>query len=285
MYGFLKEEDVYDTVQTKVKGPQLSIALLNQLDALASAYVAIFNPESERWNAYPDVLRRAIQTLYLFNIKPMRPLMLAIAAKFTPNDAADAYRALISVAVRLVIASSTRSGSVEQPLAAFATAVFSAEIKNSNELKLKLSAITPNDEQFRLAFETATVSKTALARYYLRSLEMAQKREPNPWLIPNDDRQTINLEHVLPIKPDDSWRNFDQETAQAYVNRLGNQCLLLAKSNSDLKSTNFLVNQAVYRETPYELTRQISDLPEWSRERIVERQKALAKLALTTWPF
>jgi hypothetical protein len=74
--------------------------------------------------------------------------------------------------------------------------------------------MTPNDEKFRLAFETVTVSKTALARYYLRSLEMAQKREPNPWFIPNDDRQTINLEHVLPMKPDNSWNNFDQDTAQ-----------------------------------------------------------------------
>ena len=285
MYGFLKEEDVYETVQTKAKGPQLSITILNQLNALAAAYIAIFNPESERWNSYPDVLRRAIQTLNLFNIKPMRPLMLAIATKFAPNDAADAYRILISVSVRLVIASSTRSGSVEQPLAAFAAATFSGEIKSSSELRARLATMTPNDEQFRLAFETATVSKTVLARYYLRSLEMAQKREPTPWFIPNDDQQTINLEHVLPTRPDDSWRNFDQETAHAYVNRLGNQCLLLAKSNSDLKSTNFVTKQAVYKETPYELTRQISDLPEWSRERIAERQRALAKLALTTWPL
>jgi hypothetical protein len=123
IHGFIKEEEVYETVQAKAKGPQLSIAFLNLLDNLAASYIAIFNPESEKWNPYPDTLRRGIHTLNLLNIKPMRPLMLAIAAKFNPLDAAEAFRMLISVGVRLLIASSTRSGSVEQPLAAFATSL------------------------------------------------------------------------------------------------------------------------------------------------------------------
>ena len=178
MRGFLKEQEVYEAVQLQAKGPQLSIAFLNNLEILANAYIAIFNPESEKWNAYPDSLRRAVQTLNLLNIKPMRPLMLALASKFPPNEAAEAYRMLISIGVRLLIASSTRSGSVEEPLAASANAIFIEDIKDSKSLKARLAAITPNDEQFRVAFEIATISKASLARYYLRSLEMTAKSEP-----------------------------------------------------------------------------------------------------------
>lgn len=285
MRGFLKEQEVYEAVQLQAKGPQLSIAFLNNLEILANAYIAIFNPKSEKWNAYPDSLRRAVQTLNLLNIKPMRPLMLALASKFPPNEAAEAYRMLISIGVRLLIASSTRSGSVEEPLAASANAIFIEDIKDSKSLKARLAAITPNDEQFRVAFEIATISKASLARYYLRSLEMTAKSEPTPWFVPNDDRQSITVEHVLPQKPDATWNDFSEETAKAYVNRLGNQALLLAKSNSDLKSTSFEAKRAVYRETPYELTRQISTVPIWDGARIAERQKILATLALRTWPF
>jgi integrase len=71
------------------------------------------------------------------------------------------------------------------------------EISNVKELKKYLIDVIPVDEQFKQAFETATVSKGALARYYLRSLEMAAKKEANPWFIPNDDMHVINLEHVL----------------------------------------------------------------------------------------
>jgi hypothetical protein len=99
--------------------------------------------------------------------------------------------------------------------------------------------VIPADEQFRQAFEIATVSKAVLARYYLRSLEMAAKNEITPWLVPNDDRQTIDLQNVLPERFYGKWEKFDEESARAYVKKIGNLALLLAKSNSDLRSADF----------------------------------------------
>ena len=78
--GFLRQQEVYDAVQFQAKGPQTAIAFLNILEELANNYVSIFNPEAEKWGVYPDAMRRAIQTLNLLNIRPMRPLMLAVAA-------------------------------------------------------------------------------------------------------------------------------------------------------------------------------------------------------------
>jgi hypothetical protein len=283
--GFLKQQEVYDTVQLQARGPQLSLAFLNILEGLANSYVAIFNPEAEKWNSYPDSLRRAIQTLNLLNIRPMRPLMLAIAAKFAPNEAAEAFRLLISTGVRLLIAGNTRSGSVEEPLADAANKVFIGVIGDSKGIREVLLSVSPNDEQFRLGFEVSTVSKTSLARYYLRSLEMTAKGEPAPWFVPNDDRQAITLEHVLPRKPDHNWANFDQETADTYVKRIGNMVLLPAKSNATLGSSAFSVKSEIFKNAPYELTRQVSTVSQWDRNTIAERQKLLAELALRTWPL
>ena len=287
MRGYLTAPDVYETVQTKARGEQQSIAFLNALETLSTLYVAIFNPEHEKWNSYPDSMRRSIQTLNLFNIRPFRPLMLAVSAKFNKKEAAAAFQAFVIWGVRLIVASSTRSGSVEQPIAAAALGVFAGEIATATKLKAKLAGVIPTDEPFKRAVEAATVSKASLARYYLRSLEMTAKGEATPWFTPNDDKQTINLEHVLPVKPDDSWNRFfpNQETMQAYVRRLGNMALLLAKNNSDLASGDFETKKVAYADSPYELTRQISTVDDWTEARISERQKGLAELALRAWPL
>lgn len=96
----------------------------------------------------------------------MRSLMLAVAVKFDGSEATETYRTLITLGVRLLIGSSTRSGSVEQPLASSAYEVFNGTIKDANTVKKRLAGIMPSDELFRQAFEIATVSKASLARYY-----------------------------------------------------------------------------------------------------------------------
>ena len=283
--GFLTASDVYEAVQAKAKGPQTAVEFLTNLEKLAGTYVAILNSEAEKWNTYPDAMRRAIQTLDRLNIRPMRPLMLAVAAQFPPKEATEAFRMFISWGVRLLIASSTRSDSVAEPIALAAHKIFQGNITDATKLKKDLANIIPVDQEFQQAFEIATVSKSTLARYYLRSLEMAAKNEATPWFVPNDDKQVINLEHVLPEKPDGNWPQFDEETARIHVKRLGNLALLLAKNNSDLRSSDFKTKKETYKDSPYELTRQISTASAWDAKQIAERQKTLAELALRAWPL
>jgi len=97
------------------------------------------------------------------------------------------------------------------PIATAANEVFLAKIENAADLRKRLSEITPGDDEFRMAFEDTRVSKAQLARYYLRSLEMAAKGESAPWFIPTDDRAVINLEHVLPKKPEGNWPGFNDD--------------------------------------------------------------------------
>jgi Protein of unknown function DUF262/Protein of unknown function (DUF1524) len=282
--GFVREAQVFDVVQDMVKGEQAAITFSSTLEVLANAYVATFNPENEKWNGYPDTVRKAIEVFNLLNIKPMRPLLLAIAAKFSPKEAALAFQFIISLGVRLLIASSTRSGSVELPVAAAANEIFTNKIETAAVLRKKLADITPVNDEFKMAFETTRVSKAQLARYYLRSLEMAAKGESEPWFMPTDDRSVINLEHVLPKKPDGNWPQFTDDEVALYTNRIGNQALLRASDNSELKSTAFSDKKKIYGQSPYVLSSQIAGLGDWTGAAISQRQKALAELALKAWP-
>ncbi len=283
--GYTRESQVYDIVQDIVKGEPGAVNFASTLEALANAYVATFNPEHEKWNGYPDSSRRAIEVFNLLNIRPMRALLLAVAAKFVPKEAAQSFQFLVSLGVRLLIASSTRSGSVELPLAGTANDVFTGKIETNDDLRKGLNGIIVSDDEFKSAFDTARVSKAKLARYYLRSLEMAAKGEGEPWFVPTEDRSIINLEHVLAKKPEDNWPQFSDDEVAMYTNRLGNQVLMRASDNSDLKSAEFAEKKSAYTKSPYELTSQISGLDDWTVSAIATRQKTLADLALVAWPI
>lgn len=284
MLGYVREAEVYEKVQDQVKGEQAAVTFSSTLETLSTAYVATFNPEHEKWNGYADSVRRSIEVLNLLNIRPMRPLVVAVASKFDRREAQKAFNYFVSLGVRLLIASTTRSGSVEQPLAATAHAVFTGDCSSAADIKRRLGAITPSDAQFQTAFETAKVSKTQLSRYYLRSLEMAQSAEPEPWFFPTSDREIINVEHVLPKKLEGNWDGYSEDEHRLHLTRLGNQVLLRATENSELRSSSFHDKKKIFAQSPYELTRQVGELGTWTVADIEERQRQLARLAVSAWP-
>jgi hypothetical protein len=161
----VRETQVYDAVQNIANGPQPVVTFAGQLESLANGYVAIHNAEYEKWNNYPDATRKAIEVLNLFDIKPLRALMLAIAQKFPEKEAGKAFRFCVSLSVRLMIASSTRTGTVEEGLAAAAHKIFLGSIATSEGLKSELASLTPTDVRFSAAFEIATLSNRKLSRY------------------------------------------------------------------------------------------------------------------------
>src|ERR1700674_1874027 len=284
IHGFVRETQVYDTVQSIAKAAHPVVTFANQLEALANAYVAIHNSEHEKWNKYSDATRKAIDVLNLFDIKPLRPLMLAIAQKFSEREAEQAFRFCVSLSVRLMIASSTRTGTVEEGLAAAGHKIFNGKIATGADLKADLKTLTPTDGSFAAAFEVATLSNRKLARYYLRSMELAAKNEAEPWHIPNDDRSTINLEHVLPEKTEGNWPEFSEEQVKLYYKRVGNLCLMRASDNSASKSSDFKTKKPIFAKSPYVLTKQIADAADWTAAEISARQKTLAGIAKKAWP-
>ena len=282
--GLVREPEVYEAVQRLAKAPQPVVTFTGQLESLANSYVAIYNTDDEKWNR-SDATKKAVEVLNLFDIKPLRPLILAIAERFNEKETGIAMKFCTSFGVRLMIASSTRTGSVEEGIAEAAHDVFSGNVTTSSDLKGKLGPLTPSDGTFSASFETATVSNRKLARYYLRSMELSAKGEQEPWHIPNDDRSEINLEHVLPQKPEGNWPRFSDDAVRLYYKRIGNLCLLRATDNSTAKSASFAAKLPYYANSPYELTKQIATETEWTVARINDRQKALARIAVKTWPI
>lgn len=283
--GQVRENAVYETVQSMAKNEDDAVTTANNLENLATAYVATFNPEHERWNGYAESVRRAIVVFNLLATRPLRPLMLAIAFKFDKKETAHAFQFLVSLSARLTISGGTSSGSIDETAAAISLEIFTGKVKTVSALKKALMDITPTDERFKEATAIAKSAQPKFARYYLRSLEMAAKGEKEPYFVPMDDSTVINLEHVLPKKPLGNWPNFTEDQVDVWVNRLGNQALMRASENSDAKSDSFADKKPLYAKSAYSLTKSIAQSSDWTTSSIERRQKALAELAVKTWPI
>lgn len=282
--GLVREKNVHEAVQNVTRGPQSVVTLADELARMAATYVAIYNADHEKWNAQIET-RKAVEVLNLVDVKPMRPLILAIAEKMQEKEINKAMSLCVSAAVRLMIAMKTRVGSVEKGFADAAQKTYCETIKTSDALRIELSSFIPSDTEFQQVFITACVSNSKLARYYLRSLELAVDSVNQPWHIPNDNSNEINLEHVLPNKTEGNWPQFSQEEKEQYWKRIGNLCLLQSRENSTLKSSPYKDKKSVYKNSQYRLTKQIAEVDEWTTSAIEDRQKELSKLALRTWPF
>ena len=280
--GFVREHQLYEAVQRLAKAAQPVVTFTGQLESLANSYVAIYNADHEKWNR-SDAARKAVDVLNLFDIKPLRPLVLAIAERFNEKEAEKAAKFCVSFGVRLMIASSTRTGSVEEGIAEAAHEIYIQSITTADNLKKQLRNLTPADGAFSAAFEAATVSNRKLARYYLRSMELSVGSDQQPWHIPNDDRRQINLEHVLPEKPEGNWPQFSDDEVRLCYKRIGNLCLLRASDNSLAKSARFRMKKPVYVNSAYELTKQIATATDWTIGEITARQRKLAQIAVKTW--
>ena len=282
--GEVTEAAVYERVQETVKSDQSALEFVTMLENMGNIYVASFNPEHERWADYTESVRRAIRIFNVFDIKPMRPLIMAISARMDIKETARAFEFLTSLGIRLLIATTIRSGSISSPLASTATKVYEGTIDSTAGLQTALRTITPSDTEFKEAFSKARVSNAKFARYYLRSLEMTAQGETEPWYGPIEDSALINLEHILPRKPEGNWPQFSDDETALYNQRLGNLALLQASTNADLRSADFTTNRTIYAESPYVLTSQIAELDSWTTATITDRQERLAELAVKTWP-
>jgi hypothetical protein len=282
LYGHTREKDLFETIKRRISGEGPAIDFLDALSDRATDYAAILNPNHSKWNSYGDTVRNSLRTIDTLRVVLPRPLMLSVVQKFSPKEVENAFRLLISWSVRFLVVGGGRSGSVEEAYAKLAVSVTAGTIVNTKQLSSAMEEFVPTDAEFEQGFSTARVSQNYLARYYLRSLELKIKDNPEPEWVPNEN-VVINLEHILPESPNGNWSSVDPETAAAFYKRIGNMVLLQATKNSLIGNSKFSDKKPTLAKSTFALTSQVAKNAEWGPKEIAVRQGDLAKLAVKTW--
>lgn len=143
----------------------------------------------------------------------------------------------------------------------------------------------PTDKEFQSSFATRRITNGKLARYYLHALERAADGETQPELIPNQDAEEVNLEHILPKNPKASdWLAFDQDEHKIWVHRLGNMVLLQKGTNDRIGNKPWSEKQLLLKKSKLNLTLKAAAHATWGKEEIDNAQEHMATLAVKAWP-
>lgn len=284
-HGATRERDLYRKIKDRITSSVHVSDFAAELSRASRQYAALMNSEHEIWDDQDYDTKRHIDTLLTLNLEQMRPLLLAVMQHFAPGEFARAMRSLVSWAVRGLIVGGIGGGVTERYYCSAAVEVRSGEIKSTEELLSSLSDIVPSDDEFESHFATARVSRGPLARYYLHALERFVLGESEPELVPNEDKDKVNLEHVLPKNPAESdWPQFSEDERIAFVHRLGNLTLLTKGGNDRIGNAPFDAKKPILAASNLHWTKEAGEQAQWTPDVVAERQYRMAAVAPKVWP-
>lgn len=287
IYGRTRERDVYSKLKDIVRNPASAVAFSQQLKDSSRIYYALLASDSDFWADFSASTTEAAEVLVQLNLERNRPLMLAALSKFAPAEIERFVPAMVSWAVRGLVAGSLAGGVSEAAFFDAAVDVQAGRLTTTEQVLAHegIDALIPNDEQFRSLFAVWRTARGPLARYLLRTLELQHRGEPEPELVVNDDVELVNLEHILPKNARAAdWPAFTEDDRRAYTDRVGNMCLLQKGPNGRIGNRPWAVKQPVIGDSRLALTAEAANAADWTKEVIDARQRTLADLAVGAWP-
>ncbi|MBA4501695.1 DUF262 domain-containing protein [Marinobacterium marinum] len=281
-YGLVREKDLFSLLKTKITSKRGSLKFSTELADTVRIYTALLNTDHEYWNDFSNDVAYSVSTFNLLGMTQIRPLLLALLDKFPAKKVSEAFKKLVSAAVRYQMVGGVGGGTLERVYADTAKAVTEERIKTPSDVIQAFKSV-PSDSAFLSAFSIASISKQKIARYYLRELEIAQAGS-NAETIPNYDTNSVNLEHVLPLTPDPIWENaFTQDEMRSYQRRIGNLAIMASKLNSTIGNGCFEDKKEHYTDSTFKFTKMISANNGWNKDAIDSRQRQMAEVAVKHW--
>jgi hypothetical protein len=282
LYDVKRERELYEAIKKRITSRSAAVEFADDLARLAPVYQTVLSPDDAFETNYGNPARVNMTTLNLLGMVQIRPLVLAVLDKFSPEEVRKALRMFVAWSVRFVIVGGLGGGTLERHYSQRAIEVRSGKWSRSSELGMAMQGVVPRDVVFRSAFESHIEAKAKISRYYLRALEAQEAGGGKPAMIPNPDTDAVNLEHVLPQNPTSDW-NLSDDIVRAYANRLGNLCLLEKKLNSRVANGPFTGKRAEYKNSSFSLTHPLALSASWGPAEIDQRQRVLAALAVRAW--
>lgn len=283
-HGATRERDLYRKIKDQVSTKTDAVKFSRSIREEAKLYGAILSPESEFWRGYSDSSRQMVESLDSFDLEQNRPLFLAVLQHFTKEEIERTIKFMVSWSVRGIISGGIGGGKAERYICDAAVSIRSGHTKTKGHLQDKLSPITSPDSLFYDSFKNFRTTTNKFARYLLLAIERHLQGNHQPELIPNQDVEEVNLEHILPRKPKDGdWESFTMDEAGVFANRVGNMTLLKKSSNAKIGNKPWPDKQLFLAKSSLLLNKKLVGCSDWTKNEIDERQDKMASMALKIW--
>jgi uncharacterized protein with ParB-like and HNH nuclease domain len=284
-YGVVSEKDLYRKIADEVRNANDIFNFVNQLREAAEVYGAFDSPQSPVWDSYDSGFKKDLSLLSLFKVSQCYSVLIAAKESLSDELFAKVLRMLVIFSLRYNIICGFNPNKLESAYSKTARYIREQKPKSIKLIFDQLKEFYPNDADFAKYFadKTITASNIKLARYILSEINshyMGSKE-----LVANPNGTELNLEHILPQKPSESWLvEFSKTDYNQYIDRLGNMTLLDSKVNRKVGNTSFQEKCiAAFTPSKLEITKEILNTSVWGAKQIEERQNKMAKAACKIW--
>jgi hypothetical protein len=275
----MREKRVFTEVKAIV--PKQVFDFLRETKEAAEIYAALDDPRGDFWADFSES-RRQVQVLEILRVEQCRPVILAAWPRLAdkPEKLARLLWNLVVVSLRASVAR-VNTGDLQRAYHGVAYKVEHGELKSPLAIARGLSAVTPQDDDFKAAFSQLVLDprgpRKRLVRYLLSELEVGFGGQRIDF-----DSSDATVEHILPENAGNGWDSFSYEDRQRDVRRLGNLTPLEHLLNKGVGNADFGRKREAYERSRYHLTKSI-DQAEWTPAAVRARQARMADLAVTIW--
>jgi len=282
-FGLVRKEELYKKLKNEVKKDKVK-DFMQQLSEEATIYANLNNPSHEFWED-PDI-ENMIGDLNTLKVEQVYILLLALYGKFYGDK--NLFERLLRILINFVFRYNTVCGldpkHLESEYSKFAIAVRKGKI-NKTEIIKKLEKLSPAKEQFIASFKDMEVKNKKVAKYILLSL--------NNYLLEEEGKKElkvnmneVNLEHIIPLHPDEEWKEFFKENnieKEKLIYRLGNTTILSKEYNKKIANKFFDKKKEMYKKSKLPLNKLLQEFTKFGHDEVERRQKQMGEIAEELW--
>jgi len=282
-FGLVKKEELYKKLKSEVKKNNVK-DFMQKLSEEASIYANLNNPTHEFWE--DSEIESMIEELNTLKVEQVYILLLALYEKFYSER--DIFKKLLHALINFVFRYNTVGGLDPKPLETEYSklAIMTRKNKiNKTEIMKKINDISPSKEQFISSFRNLEVKNKKLAKYILLKLNnYLFKKQGEKEIMA--DINAINLEHIIPLHPDEEWKKFFKENnidEKNLIYKIGNMTMLLEEYNKKMANKFFDKKREMYKKSILPLNDSLKQYEKFEIDEVEERQEQMAKIAEELW--
>lgn len=140
----------------------------------------------------------------------------------------------------------------------------------------------PDDTQLNNYLQNNNAYSIKVIRIILEAIENQNNNAPVQF-------SKLNIEHIMPQRPNDYWRNLTNINDLEYIhncNLLGNLTLCSAYDNSKMGNSEFSKKKEILEDTSHlKMNKDILAKDEWNIEDIIKRTKNMTNSIINLFPY
>ena len=272
------KKNLFKTIKQSIKNKEEVFKLIRNLDDTSDMYLAIQNPEDSYWRDKPEI-KKSLKALKLFQIRQTYSLFLSALKSLDNEDLKKLIKACTVISFRYNIIGGLNPNTQEEVYNNVALKILSYKTFDFKDFQ----SIYVSDSSFENDFSSKEFRNTSrnhkIIKYILSKIELYKYRNEI-----DSESDTFTIEHILPESADESWGEFSFEEINRSVYRIGNLTLLETKLNWEAQQKTYTEKIKFFEQSNCELTKSLTEkYLTWNEDKLVSRQKELAKAAKGIW--